>query len=313
MTTYKLDAKESAHLQAELEAIEEELYELDFPKLKATSVLPVVSVGSGFQTVGYKQIERTGKAKFIGNGDNTLPSVNSSKKKFTEDIKHLATSYSVTIIDLRESMRTGENLPREDAETAKEVIAQQTDDIGFFGDQEENINGLISDISILTVYTPLADGTGGSTAEKKKFVNKTPIQIVRDLGSIIGEVRKATNDTNEASIVLIPLSLDIFISVTYVEQLRMTIKQAVLYNNPNVKIESLSKFENVTTATLTAKNPIVAYPLEKRVLKFHIPSPFEQFMPETTNGLEWTTACLEDVAGVVFNKPKAVVVCHEGW
>lgn len=313
MSTYKLDSKESKHLQNQLEKIEEQIYELDFPMLKATSVLPVEVVGAGFQTVGYKQIQRVGKAKFIGNGDNTLTSVNSSKKKFTEDVKHLATSYNFTLIDLRESMRSGEDLQAEDAETAKEVIAQDTDDIGFFGDSEEAVPGLISNIDILTVYTPLADGVGATTADKKKFLNKTPSQITRDMGLIAGEVRKATKDSHQATIMLIPLSLDIFISTTYVDELKMTIKQALLYNNPGMKIESLSKFDNVTTDTLTNKNPIVAYPLDKRVLKFHIPSPFEQLLPETSNGLEWTVACLEDVAGVMFPKPKAVVVCHEVW
>jgi hypothetical protein len=172
------DAGETMFFARELEHVKSKSYDVQFPNLTATRMIPVsTEAGPGATSITYRQYENVGFAEIISNYATDLPRTDVTGKEFTSPIRSIGESYGYSINDIRAAKMVGKPLEQRKANAARQANDQKVNQIAYFGDTANGLNGLFAHPNI-TVYTLPQDGTlngvTAGTADSAKFINKTP-------------------------------------------------------------------------------------------------------------------------------------------
>ena len=98
----RLDASESVFLQRELESIDTEVYEVVYADLLARSFLPTQpGIPDWARVYTFRDLDKFGEAKFIGNGADDLPRVDVVKAESSKLIKPCGASYGYNLFEIR--------------------------------------------------------------------------------------------------------------------------------------------------------------------------------------------------------------------
>lgn len=295
-----LDSGESIFFERQLEHVKAKSYDVAYPELKARSLIPVSSeAGPGAETIKYEQFDAVGMAKIIASYSDDLPRADIKGKEFVGVIRSLGASYGYNLQEVRAAKHAGKNLEQRKANAAKRAILQKENTIGFFGDDQFGLLGLVNHPNISTTTLP-ADGTGSSAL----WSTKTPDLIVRDMNKVVNYIVENTKMVEAPNTMLLPVE-----KYNYISGKRMgdgsdkTILQYFLETSPYIK--EVAPVNELKAAGAGGLDRMIAYDKNPDKLTFEIPQDFEQLELEQRN-LEYITPCHSRCAGVMIYYPLSV-------
>ena len=305
----RLDANESIFFARELEHIKAKSYDVQYPELTATRIIPVSSdAGPGAETITYYQYDQVGFAKIISNYSTDLPRVDLKGKKFTGDVRSIGASYGYSIQDIRAAQMAGKPPEQRKANAVRRANDQEVNKIAYFGDDDHGLVGLISHPNI-TTYTLPTDGTLNSvtsgTAAAAKFINKTPEYVLRDLNAMVSKVLELTLNVERPNTLLMSHNIHADLSTrARSDNSDTTILEFFLKNSPYVK--NVEVIPEMASAGTDDTEVIMMYDKSPDKLTLEIPQPFEQFPPQS-KGLEFEIPCHSRCGGVIIYYPLSII------
>jgi len=308
----RLDANEGIFFARELEYIKAQSYDVQYPELTATRIIPFSSeAGSGAETITYQQYEEVGQAKIISNYATDLPRVDLKGKEFPAKVKSIGASYGYSIQDIRAARMAGKSLEQRKANAVRKANDTEVNRIAYFGDEEHGLIGLLTHPNIPKYVLP-ADGTlngvVAGTADSIKFVNKTPAQVLRDLNGMVAKQLELTQNVERPDTLLLDHETNSDIGTrARSDNSDTTILEFFLKKNPWIKnVEVIPELKGAGTG---GTNIVMMYRKSKEKLTLELPQPFEQFPPQAQN-LEFVIPCHSRCAGVIIYYPYSIIMAE---
>ena len=305
----RFDANEGLFFAKELEKVKSQSYDVRYPELTATRIIPVsTDAGPGAETITYHQYDQVGFAKIISNYSTDLPRVDLVGKPFSSTVKSIGTSYGYSVQDIRAARKAGKPLEQRKANAARRANDQEANRIAYFGDVKHNMKGLFTHPNV-TAYTLPTDGTlngaVAGTAAAAKFINKTPDQVLRDLNGMANTIVELTGGVEQANTLLLSQNIHGDIAVRARSTTSdTTILEFFLKNSPYIK--NVEVIPECATAGTGGTELVLMYNKSSDKLTLELPQMFEQFPPEA-KGLEFTIACHSRIGGVIIYYPLSLI------
>jgi len=306
----RLDAVETAFFERQLTSIEARLYEVLFPDQLLLSILKIDSSdGMGAEQFIYRIYEKIGMAQIIAayaSGD--LPSVSVTGSEFTGRFYSIGNKFDYSIQELRAASMA--NLPLEQwkADAAKLAHTQLWNQIAWFGDSAHNLQGLLTHPNITKGYA--ATVTGHTEWIWSGAANKSPDQILVDMGKPFRDIRTLSKGIEKAEILLIGIDRYGYINDTYrATNSDRTILEAFESSHPGVVVDAVPELDSalydpVTGAVSAGINIMVALDNDPMKGGLKGPIPFEMF-PPAISGMQYEIACHSRFGGFVARYPLA--------
>lgn len=288
----KLDAGESVHFRDNLEKLLVKVFETEYPDLLARTLIPVNNeADSGAEFISYEQIDSVGMAKLISDYANDIPRVDTYGKKFSLQVRSIASAFGFSIQDIRAALYSGVPLQDRKAKAARRADEQLIDSLATFGDASAGIPGFVnnSNVPILTLASWAA-----ATPEKK----------LSDLSLMATTIRTATNSTESPDTILLPESSFMDIAQTQMTNVNETVLSFFLKTSPFVT--AVQPWHVLETAGAGGGKRAIAYERNADKLELHIPQEYEVFPPQQ-KGLEEVVITHMRCAGVSMYKPLSVL------
>lgn len=299
-----LDANETVFFARELETVKAKTYDIKYPALKATQLIPVsTDAGTGADMITYQQYNQVGIMKIITNYADDLPRSDVFGKEFHSKVVSLGGSYGYNIQEIRTAQKAGKPLSAKKAASVRKANDIKTDRLAWFGDEAAGVTGLLNNVNI---PASAAHDPGAGTA----WSTKTPAQILKDLNDSVTAIEETTKTVEVADTIVLPVAQWRLISTTNMGMgTDTTIKKYFMDNNPDIKrIERVNEFKNVSPLPSGAAGPadiMLTYTYDVDVLSLEIPQPFEQF-PAQERNLEFVVPAHSRFGGVIVYYPLAL-------
>jgi hypothetical protein len=303
-----LDANQTAFFARELESIKARTYDVVYPELKATTLIPVsTEAGPGAESITYQQFDQLGLAKVIANYADDLPRADVKGKEFNSPIRSLGASYGYSVQEIRAAQFVGRSLEQRKANATRRAIEQKVNKIAWYGDSESGLTGLIDNPNITRVAVE-NDGTASSTL----WEDKTPDQILRDMNDLVTGIVDVTKGVEMPNTLIMPIKQYRQISNTRLASgTDTTILEFFLQNSPFITtVEWVNELKGAGLgegSVAAGGDVMIAYDRNPDKLTLEIPQPYEQF-PAQERGLEFVVPAHARVAGVIIYYPLSVAV-----
>lgn len=301
LSSQRLDAAESIFFAQELERVKTRTYDVQYPELTATRIIPVSNeAGPGAETITYHQYDQVGFAKIISNYATDLPRVDLVGKKFTSDVKSIGASYGYSVQDIRAARMAGKPLEQRKANAVRRANDQEVNRIAYFGDAKHGLVGLFTHPNV-TIYTLPNDGTGSST----KWKDKTPDQVLRDMNGMANKPVQLTNGVETVDTLLLSYAVNSDINTrARSDTTDTTILEFFLKHNPQIKnVEVIPECAGAGTG---GTDIVMMYKKHDDKLTLEIPQAFEQFTPQM-EGLEFVVPTHSRCGGVIAYFPLSLI------
>lgn len=304
-----LDANESAFFARELETIKAKTYDIKYPALKATSLIPVSGdAGTGAESITYQQFDQVGIMKIISNYADDLPRSDVFGVEFTSKVKSLGGSYGYNVQEVRNAAMAGRPLSARKASSVRKANDLRVNNIAWFGNEKAGLLGLLNQPNI-----PAAVASTGATTTKIPWVaaapadEKNPVEILKDLNDTVTSIEEVTKGVEVPDTILLPIAQNRKISTTRMaDGTDTTIKEYFLKNTPEIKqIEWVNELKDVNplpSGDGGTKDVMIAYSKNPDNLTLEIPQPFEQF-PAQERNLEFVVPAHSRIGGVIVYYP----------
>jgi len=306
-----LDAGESVFFARQLERVKAQTYDIKYPELKATALIPVsMDAGSAAETITYESYDQVGIAKMISNYADDLPRADVKGRQYSTPVRSLGDSYGYNIQEIRASAMANKNLPTRKANAARRAIDKLINDIAWFakgGQVDGGLTGLIYNANI----TKVAVTTRGGHV---KWSDKTADEILADMNEVVADQIALTKGQEVPDTLALPINQYSIISTTPRSSTSdTTILDFFLKNNPSIRrvvwVQELAGLTTVpsTGAASAGIDVMICYKASPDNLTLEIPQAFEQFAAEP-RGLEFVVPCHARCGGVIVYYPLSVTV-----
>lgn len=298
---FNMDSNESIFFARELEHVKSGTYDIKYPQLKATQLIPVsTDAGTGAETITYTQYDSVGIAKIIANYADDLPRADVTGKQFTRKVRSVGNSYGYSIQDIRNAMQAGKSLDQRKAEAARRAHDVKVNSVAFYGDAEYGLYGLLNHPNV-PLYVLPADGEGGST----KFKDKTPDQVLRDMNGMVQQMIKVTKGIETPDTFMLPTDIIAYLNSTPRSSVSdTTIMEFFLKTNGYVT--SIEGVTELSGAGAGGSDALILYRKDPMALTLEIPQPFEQFPPQSEN-MSYVVNCHSRIGGVIVYYPLSLI------
>lgn len=161
------DDAEALNFAREVEHVYSVTYDTEFPELMMANgdIIPIdTSVPSGAQTYTYYSYTPIGMSRVMNTyASSSIPRVGLGAKKNSGEIVSIPNSYGWNIQDERAAAMPGQkySLPTDLGEASKRATQQTINDLGWFGDTEHNVRGMLTHPNVTHTITPVG-GTSGA-------------------------------------------------------------------------------------------------------------------------------------------------------
>lgn len=296
------DEQDTFFLVKELNLLRNVAKEVKYENLIARDLFPFVSgLGAGLETISYEVYDMQGKAGYI-EGASDIPKVNAKRKENKENVRTIASSYSINMFEMERALRSGRNLEQRKLLAALRVLENELDKVAFYGDKEHGLNGLLSKPTSLEIVTIVADGSGSS----KKWATKTADKIERDINDML---RKIPDEfMNMPLTLLLSPANYMLLNTIRINNTAISLREYILQNTDISRIEKTSKLKAVPT--MSNKEIGVLFVNNPEVLELVVPRDREQRAP-FRDGRELVTDVVMDISGMHIYHPKSIVVTDE--
>jgi hypothetical protein len=305
-----LDANESVFFARELESIKARSYDVKYPELKGTMLIPVsTDAGPGAESITYHQFDSVGVAKIIANYADDLPRADVLGKEFTSKVRGIGASYGYNLQEVRAAAMAGKPLQQRRANAARRANDQTVNNIAWFGDATHGLLGLLNNPNITAATAP--NGTGGFP----QWTTKTAAEILADLNNTVNGIISLTKGVEVPDTVLLPVEQYTLISTKQNSTASdTTVLQYFLRNQPIInRVEWVNELKDVATPPSGAAGPVdclVVYKRDPDKLTLEIPQAYEQ-LPVQERNLEFVVPVHSRCGGVIIYYPLSVSVLED--
>jgi hypothetical protein len=305
IVSQNLDANESIFFARELEMIKSRSYDILYPELKATRLIPVsTEAGSGAESITYQQYDSVGVMKIIADYADDLPRADVKGKEFTSVVRSLGGSYGYSVQEIRAAQMAGKPLQQRKANAVRSANDQQVNRIAWFADGSKTYAGLYG-----FFYNP---NTTKSAAPTGAWLTgpKSADLIIADVNFTINKIPDLTLGIEVPDTVLIsPLEYSYIATTPRSATSDTTILEFLRRVHPGVTFVQLQEAKavaiNPRTGAAPAVNLLIAYKSNPDKLTLEIPQPFEQFAAQERN-LEFVVPAHSRIGGVIMYYPLSV-------
>lgn len=303
-----LDAAETAFFSRELQHTKARSYDVRFPQLLATTLIPVSSEsGPGADTTRYEQFEEMGVARILANYADDLPVADVRGKEFISPIRSIGSAYTYSIQDIRGSQKAGKSLDQRRADSARRAIAQKVNDIGFFGDSDYGLVGFLNHPNVTRVSAP-ADGD----TSLRTFASKDADKIYRDMHNCVQSIVTLTNGIERPNTLLLPeAQYGLIMSKRMSTVSDTTVLEFFQKTHPGVTVIPVWQCKDagigVEGGVSAGEDIMVAYDRSSDKLEFDLPIEYEDFPPQMKN-LGYKIPCHGRVGSVLYYYPLSCAI-----
>lgn len=302
---FRLDAAESAFFLRELENIESQTYQVDYPELKAERLIPTISnFDPGAAKLTFRTFDRVGKAEIVSDKSKRPPRVDVFGKEESAPVRIIADSFGYDVIEIKAAATAARNrgaaiaLDQMRANAAREVVLRLEEDIAALGDSAAGLNGLLKHPDVPSDTAP-----NGATGGSPHWSTKTALEMLADLNQGVQKIRDNTLGIEAPDTLLLPEAQYTVAAQTPIgTDVNKTVLQFFLSNNPFIK--SAESWHYLSAAGAGSSARAMFYRRDPNKVKLKNPSAYEQLPPQQ-EGIEWLIYCLMTTAGVTFYKPKS--------
>jgi hypothetical protein len=296
-------------LRQQLEHVQNDVVTQDFPEMLMASGAAVDisdELPSGAETYSYKILTVLGEAKILANGATDIPLVNAFAEKRTGFIRTIANAYAYTLEDLEGADFAGMNLDSSMAIAAREVIERKLDVLGYEGDAENNLLGMINFPNV-PVWTSPNNGNSNGGTSSTEWQHKTNEQVYDDLRNFAAATRVATNGAYNPMVIALPQ-----------DQFERIVGSPFPNNSASGEtiLSFFLKTQRATPAGVQTVIPMpylqgkgtggvdmmVSYIKRPDLVKFHVPLDFEQ-RPNPERDFSFRVPCRMRTGGIEVRKP----------
>ncbi len=303
----RLDAKYTAALDQQLEAYKAQTYDIEYPEMKARSLIPLsTSTDPGAESISYSQWDEYAMAQLIANYADDLPMADVKVEKFTSPVHSIGQAYQFSVQDLRRAAMSGNSLEGRRGKAARRAIELKIDSIAAVGDAGAKLKGFLNHPNV-SIYSALTDGTSARWCQGRGsgVAPKSPNRIQADMHTVVNNIRSTTKEIHSPDTMLLPsFEFGHVMQTPVASDNQTTILRSFLANSPY--ITNVDSWHKLDAADAAGTGPrLVAYQRTSEVLELEIPQDFEQFPPQAQN-LAYVVPCHARVGGVIIYYPLAV-------
>lgn len=275
----------SIFLKSQLEQVMNLVVREEFPDLMMSNgmLVPITNnVDYRAETFSYTLYTSVGEAKILSNGAQDIPLINNYVQKKMGIIRTLVDGYEITLEDLEAAQFANMNISAELGITARRVIEEGLDRLGYVGAAENGLLGLFNLPNVTRETAPNNGNTNGGT-NSTRWIHKTADQIYREITSFLTRMRQATRSIEKPEILLIPQAqYDLISELVFPANTDRTLLQFILETqraNPS-GIKDIVPCEMLAGAGTGGGDMMIAYQKQSSKLRYEIPLDFEQRPPQ---------------------------------
>lgn len=299
----RLDAVATAGFLRSLTAIETELYNEQFPELKARSLIPVShDIPPGAEHHAVQGYTFAGDAKVVSDFAKDFPTVEVKSGERIISIVSIGASYAYSVQDMRASAMMGRPLDAMRASMAKERMEMKLEEIAATGITGTSIVGALNDSNVTVVApgSPGIDLNGSWDTLTYEPTGENSGKILSDLHAMCEFVVTSSLTVFEPNrIVLDRFSFSQVRSQRMSETDSRSILESFRAARPDVAVERWIKCD---TADGSNGPRAWVFNADPRNIKLQIPQEFEQF-PPIAEGMAWKVPLHMRTAGVEHLRP----------
>jgi hypothetical protein len=271
----------------QLESIKAQSYDVKYANLKFREMFPVTNeTPEGAEAVTYRTYDQTGIAKFIGSYGKDIPRADIGGKETLIAVKGMAIGFGFTLQEIRAAAMTG--LPLDSRKSAAAVKGAETvmNDVAFFGDAVQGLEGIFSHPNIPTAAAP------NGAAVSPLWSTKTPDEILLDLNNCVNDIFTDSLMVEVPdTLALSPERHALIATTPRASNSDTTILQFFAANSPHIsgpdKVVSLNECSAAVRNSkgLSNVDVMLGYRNSSDAMEFEEPMPLK-FHPEQREGLE---------------------------
>ncbi len=314
--TFVQDADEGRFFDLQLQHIKAKIYEAQYPEFIFMNYFPVSRVADkADESISYYMFDHTGMASIVHPDAEDIPMVDVYGQKRTIDIFTVSSGYGFSYDELWKSIKANANLPMRKANAAREEIERKIELLGWYGDSDWGIVGLLGHPNI--TISPM---TAGATSGSSVVTGMTPLENLKWLNEAYSTVRDITEEKFNPDAFFLPIKQYDHLSVTPLsaDNPSRSILDFWKGTHPEVKtIKSTNRLKDVANASKLGHYPSGALTgssdcavfcvLDEDVITYELPLSFTQLETQL-KGLKRITPCIAKVAGVMIVHPLTVYV-----
>lgn len=300
----------SIFLKSQLEQIMNLVVREEFPDLMMSNgmLVPITNnVDYRAETFSYTLMTAVGEAKILSNGGNDVPLVNAYVQKKMGLIRTLVDGYEITLEDLEAAQFANMNISAELGITARRVIEEGLDRLGYLGATENGLLGLFNLPNVTRETAPNNGNINGGT-NSTRWANKDANQIYLEITSFLTRTRQATRSIEKPEILLVPqVQFDRISELVFPSNTDNTLLKFILDTqraNPS-GIKEILPCEMLAGAGTGGSDMMIAYQKNPSKLRYEIPLDFEQRPPQEVV-FSTRVVCRARTGGLINLKPMSI-------
>lgn len=303
---FRADAGEGVFFERQLESVESRFYEKKLRELKFRRLLPVSNRdGPGAQTITYYFYTKFGAAKIIANPADDLPRVDIAAQRFTAQVRVIGDSFGFSTQEIRNAQFSNVPLEAQRAAAARRAINELMSDIAWNGDAQFGLVGVLDNPNVPDVQVAAAAGGGNS---RVWGVDKTPLEVVADIGDRITQINTDTQEIHQPDTLLLPIDKLQYIRRTPISETfpQLTIANWLMDSANGFGLSTLEALPELTGSGTGPSDQGLLYEKDDEVLELRIPMEMQTLPPQPRN-LQFHVPAEAEIAGVVIRYPLAMI------
>lgn len=306
---------EGVFFARQLEYIQAQSYDVLYPQLKGRDIFSTnTEGGEGINTITYRSYDKRGEVQVIAGKATDLPRSDISGKEFSIKVSTLGGSYGYSRQEIAAAKLTGMPLDARKAEAVRRAYEEKVNQLIWFGDADNQINGLFGGKagdpwSFISNAAVAGSAASGNTAWNG---DKTPDEVVADLTLALSNMVSSTKQIHTPNKILMSVASRNFLMNTPRSlQSDMSILNWFIANNAYITSadqivavnELADVFGPVPSATAGGQGFIV---MEESSENARLREPFPMInMPVQYRGLELEINSYGRFAGLEIIRPAA--------
>lgn len=299
----------------ELEDVIKEVFEVEYPELRAPEFMPERGVAPAALTFTYRMTNRLGEADIIDENGSNIPKVDVDAEEWPQPIVTVGASYDFTIFDQMRSGLIGISIDSLKAEAARWAVEYKIEQLAANGDANSGLVGLWNAPGVAAT-TQLSTGTWLSQINAigtASTTNATPPAVVvaqaiaADIGNAKRTIYAQTEGIHVPDTMLVPASI--------YEALESTPRSPgftddnllqYLEKLTGLDIEMWPQLNNADTAgTNGVHGVVVIYKKDPKIVNLMTAMPFTQLPPEAVK-MAWEICTYARTGAAQVRYPLAV-------
>lgn len=333
----RTDAGETALFVRDLEQIDVELYNAEFPDIMGRSMVALKGgLNPAIDSYTWRGYTFMGESDETDDYSDDAPGVEIEGSEITSHFTAIRQGYGYSVMDLRRAQMAGLSLDSEKARLARELMERKLDKMIAVGSKNRTANGIYgfynqpgypTALDVTAIHNGAGPSGGrfassdGTTWDLTSATHgKTPQQMADDLNKARSNIRLGSLGVHDADTVTVDLKTD-----TLVNSTNMHVADGTTYSSTSVYKylrETCSWIKNwrvwanrgdtATTGEAGGAPLIVVHENKPRNQQLLLPQDFEQFPPQL-KGLTFGIDCHMRCGGVITRYPNAFQVLKKPY